>query len=118
MNPELVTKAPPDAVRRNALDVAKRRNVEANDAMDFRFLGDDEGRHAEKCVHDVPCSRNYDPLEAPDDTRMYEGTGVGALYGLGDEVTTTLHKENGHVTVTRSLVAELAGWNLEREGSL
>lgn len=111
-----------DLRTKNAARVAARRNAEANDALDFRFLGDEDGRHAAKCVHalagGVACTRNYDPLEAPDDTRLYEGTGIGALYGLGDEVTTTLHTENGHVTVTRSLVPELAGWNLTSEGSL
>lgn len=111
MNAELMNKAPSEAVARRAAAVEARRNAEANDALDFMFLGDDEGRHAEKCVHakagGAPCSRGYDPMPypeaAPADPGMYEGAGIAALYGLpGGEA---------HLW-------QLAGWNLTREGSL
>lgn len=123
MNPELVHRSPDDARARHFAGVAARRNAEANDAMDFLFLGDEDGRHAEKCIHAVPCSRTYDPMPYPEaephDSRMYEGTGLGALYGLGDERALAMADEEGDlIIVTRSLVTELAGWNLTREGSL
>lgn len=103
MNPELVATAPDAARLRLAAERAKRRNDEANDAMDFLFLGDVDGRHAARCIHAVPCSRDYDPNPVPEaaplDTRMYEGTGIAALYGLpGGEA---------HVW-------QLAGWNVGR----
>ena len=96
-----------DLRTKNAARVARRRNDEANDALDFRFLGDEDGRHAAKCVHalagGVACTRTYDPLEPPDDTRLYEDTGIAALYDIpGGEY---------HAW-------QLAGWNISTEGSL
>jgi hypothetical protein len=90
MNPELLNRAPDASVLRLLAAAAKRRNDEANDALDFLFLGDADGRHAAKCVHALaggePCSRSYDPLPYPEaepaDARLYEGTGIAALYGL------------------------------------
>lgn len=105
MNPELLDVAPLEGRLKRAAEVAKRRNAEANDALDFVFLGNEDGRHDAKCLHAVPCSRDYDPSPYPEavpaDPRMYEGTGIAALYGLpGGEA---------HAW-------QLAGWNLTREG--
>jgi hypothetical protein len=92
---------PAEARARRMTDRAQWRNIEANDAMDFLFMGDDEGRHRERCVHAEPCSRNYDPLPYPEaephDTRLYDGTGIGALYGAQD---------------SERHLWQLAGWNL------
>jgi hypothetical protein len=90
---------------KRAADVAARRNAEAACALDFLVYGDDEERgcHSARCVHGPldPCSRSYDPLPYPEaepaDQALYEGTGIGALYGVpGCE---------GHEW-------QLAGWNL------
>jgi hypothetical protein len=105
MTVELVSRAPADDVARRATATAKRRNAEANDALDFLFLGDEHGRHAKRCVHALsgrePCSRTYDPRPhrqaGPDEPRFYEGTGVGALYGLPN---------------TECHLWQLAGWNI------
>lgn len=88
-----------------------RRNLEANCALDFLVWGDTHasGAHAERCVHvtagGAPCAREYDPNpypeSAPADSRLYEGTGIAALYGIpGGEA---------HAW-------QLAGWNVRKEG--
>ena len=77
-----------EARRKRDDELAKRREAERVDAYDFRVDGDEE--HAPHCVHALaggqPCSRTYDPKPyreaAPDETRLYEGTGIGLLYGL------------------------------------
>lgn len=99
-------RAPDEARARHAGEVRKRRNLEAACALDFLVYGDDEkrGPHAERCVHASagldPCSRYYDPLpypEAAPEPGLYEGTGIGALYGVpGGE----------------HLLGQMAGWNL------
>lgn len=92
--------APFEARARRAVELAQRRNAEANDALDFLFLGDEDGRHSAKCIHPEPCSRDYDPLpypEAEPDSRLYEGTGIGALYGAPN---------------CEAHLWQLAGWNL------
>lgn len=95
-------------------DQRARRAAEQACALDFLVYGDGEPgtflghrvqgvTHAERCVHGPSraCSRTYDPMpydEAePVDARLYEGTGIGALYGLpGSE----------------DVVLELEGWEL------
>lgn len=98
-------RAPADARAKLAAARAARRNAEANDALDFMFLGDEDGRHTAKCVHALaggePCAREYDPLPyaeaAPEPAHDYAGTGIGALYGLPG---------------TEEHLWQLAGWNL------
>lgn len=105
VNPEFVSQPPADARAKHAAELARRRNDEANDAMDFLFLGDEDGRHAERCVYALAggeaCSREYDPMPyaeaAPAEPRMYDGTGIGALYGM---------------SASGGLLADLAGWNI------
>lgn len=93
---------PAAARARRAADLERRRNTEHADALDFLVYGDEgpRGPHAARCVHDVPCAREYDPLPYPEampDPSLYEGTGIAALYGLpGGEA---------HAW-------QLAGWNL------
>jgi hypothetical protein len=103
VNPELADRAPAHDVAKRAAEAWRRREKEANDALDFLFLGNEDGRHDARCVHAVPCSRDYDPVPYPEatptDVRMYEDTGIGALYGLpGGEA---------HAW-------QLAGWNVGR----
>ncbi len=90
-----------DARARNFARVAQERGAQQSDALDFLVYGDEDGRHAETCVHGEPCSRTYDPLPyaeaAPEPQEWYAGTGIGALYDLpGSE---------RHAW-------QLAGWNL------
>lgn len=76
--------------RRNATDVAARRNAEAACALDFLVYADDgpRGPHAPRCDHTLAgrdaCARVYDPQPYPEAVpdAAYEGTGIGALYGL------------------------------------
>ena len=103
MNAEFLNVAPAEARARQAADVARRRNAEANDALDFLVYGDEDGRHSAKCINEPTCSRDYDPLpypEAAPDPALYEGTAIAALYGLpGGE---------RHAW-------QLAGWNVRKE---
>ena len=129
MSEDLSPSAPEGARAKLAAERAQRRNLEANCALDFLVWGDTHasGPHAERCVHvadgGAPCAREYDPLpyartrgeydeegrimvttwvEAafPAGTRMYEGTGIAALYGIpGGEA---------HAW-------QLAGWNVRKE---
>lgn len=87
------------------------RQAEANDAFDFRW-GADELTHADKCLFrqrgEPVCARVYDPFpegreSAPADPTMYQGTGIGYLYGEDD---------------TERFAWELAGWTLGKDGSL
>lgn len=88
------------------------RQAEANDAFDYRWAGDLDGRHAARCIFGQrgaqACARVYDPFpegreSAPIDPTLYAGTGVGFLYGEDD---------------TERFAWELAGWTLQKEGSL
>lgn len=79
---------------------AQRRKNEKACALDFLRNGNADGRHDEICIHRTPCSRDYNVrpyAEAVPDSRMYEGTGIGLLYGLGGPA---------------SFWIDLAGWNL------
>jgi hypothetical protein len=71
-------------------------------ARDFLTWGDTRGKHADFCMfgESDACSRTYNPwpyVEAEPDPRMYEGTGIGALYGFDNS--------DQHAW-------QLAGWNL------
>lgn len=79
-----------------AAEAAKRRAAESDCAADFLWRGG-EG-HADRCVRPagLVCSREYDPGPPPDG-KMYEGTMLGALWGLN----------NTHAW-------QLAGWTLVR----
>ncbi len=88
------------ARRQRDTELAERRQREAADALDFLYHGDLDDRHSKRCIHAVPCSRDYNPRPYPEaeaDPKMYEGTGIGLLYGLSGP---------------RRLLLELAGWNL------
>lgn len=91
-----------------AADRKADRDREAACRLAFLVYGDaypgEDGEpvpHATVCVCAPACSRNYDPLPYPEaepkDKRLYEGTAIGALYGIaGGE----------------HLLGALAGWNL------
>lgn len=93
------SKPSPDLVAKNAKRTRLRRAKEEVDVLDFLFFGAD--RHTERCIFDKPCSRDYDPMPyyeaAPTPERDYEGTGIGALYGLPG---------------TERFLWQLAGWNV------
>jgi hypothetical protein len=91
---------------------ASRRNAEAACALDFLVYGEGDSTptespwgsvvpvtHADRCVYGEAhaCSRTYDPMpydEAePVDLRMYEGTSIGALYGLNGDTPERLELE-------------------------
>ena len=89
----------------------KMRQAEANDAFDFRW-SPDELTHADKCIFrqrgEAVCSRTYDPFpegrdSAPTDPTLYQGTGIGFLYGEDD---------------TERFAWEFAGWTIGKDGSL
>ena len=92
---------PQEARAQRLIAALDQRRDERACARDFLTRGDTEGFHAKRCVFGVndPCQREYDPrpvLEAtPDDRRMYEGTGIGTLYGWSTRESW-----------------QLAGWNL------
>ena len=91
-----------EAQKARAVRNERRRADEVACAYDFLIRGDELGVHAKRCVfgaHDA-CAREYDPWPdafATPDSRMYEGTGIGALYGFGT-----------------TKVSTLAGWNVRR----
>lgn len=110
-----------EARRQRALAVAKRRGQEKACAWDFLITGDRRVPHAKFCAFpDDPCSRAYSTVpyrqtvgwvddvptivsarqkSLPAGEEMYEGTGIGALYGIrGSE----------------QHLWQLAGWNLTR----
>ena len=97
-----MTEAQAVARRARAERARRRRADEALCARDFLTWGDVRGAHADFCLFvaegEPPCSRHYDPGPPPEDEYLYEGTGIGALYGLGGE---------------RHLW-QLAGWTLTR----
>ena len=90
-----------EAREQRAKRLATRRQDERLCALDFLTWGDEQGIHAKRCIHkgtDVPvCSRDYHPGPMPEDERLYEGTGIGTLFGLGT-----------------SQSWQLAGWNVTR----
>ena len=104
----IVNRPPPDDIDRRAEQLRRRRDAEANDALDFLFLGDADDRHLKRCVYALsgrePCSRDYDPYPVreamPTNRRMYEDTGIAALYNLPGGAA--------HAW-------QLAGWNLRKE---
>jgi hypothetical protein len=79
--------------------VARRRLAERICRSDFLWRGD-----AHQCTQEEPCSRDYDPMPYPEalpkDLRMYEGTGIGAIYGLD---------------YSTDMAWQLAGWNIGRQ---
>jgi hypothetical protein len=88
------------------------RQAEANDAFDYRWGGDYEGRHAARCLFaqrgEPACAQVYDPYpegrdSAPADPTLYQGTGIGYLYGEED---------------TERFAWEFAGWTIRKDGSL
>lgn len=85
------------AAKRAAERAARRRRDEGLCALDFLTWGDD--RH--ECIFAMegkqPCSRTYYAGPPPEDVKLYEGTGIGALYDLQG---TEHHKW------------QLAGWNI------
>lgn len=86
----------------NAEAARRRREAEREDALDFLMHGDADGRHSDKCIHEEPCSRDYNTMPYPDalpDAKHYAGTGIGALYGF----------EN-----TERFLWRLAGWNVTK----
>jgi hypothetical protein len=99
---ELASVADRKAMRnKRALEGDSRRNKEQAGAWEFLTTGDTELPSPDGELW----SRRYDPLpypEAlPDELFTYEGTGIGALYGLpGSEI---------HAW-------QLAGWNLTPRG--
>ena len=105
MNLEFLELAPEQARAKNRERLRRRRAAEYDDATDFLYLGDEDGRHTVRCVHTVPCSRTYDPSpdawSAPADPSLYEGTGIGGIYGDA---------------AGGALLWQLAGWTLGRGG--
>jgi hypothetical protein len=96
---------PSEAKAKRAKRAAKNRADMTLCARDFLTWGDTRGIHAKLCMFgpDDPCSRTYDPWpdkEASPDPLVYEGTGIGALYGL---------KGSEHH------LWQLAGWNLKTQ---
>ena len=81
----------------------RRRRDEALCARDFLTWGDTRGAHENHCMFGQTCARTYNPWpypEAAPDPLLYEGTGIGALYGLrGSE----------------KHLWQLAGWNLKTQ---
>jgi hypothetical protein len=97
-------RAPGDVVARSKKAAYERRQAEGACALHFLVYGDEDTPHRERCLFARegrdPCSRTYDPLPAgtePPDPRLYAGTGIGLLYGMGGE----------------SHAWQLAGWNLD-----
>lgn len=76
-------------------------------AFDFLVNGDERGLHAKRCVwpkYGLPaCSREYDPGPAPEDTKLYEGTTLGALWGLNPQPE----------GVVATMNAARTGWNIK-----
>jgi hypothetical protein len=64
--------------------VARRRRDESLCAWDFLTWGDTRGAHANICIRPagLVCSRAYNPGPPPEDIKLYEGSALGALWGL------------------------------------
>ena len=77
---------PGEARAKRLQSVLHRRVEEKACALDFLRFGDEVGFHAKRCIHKSnPCSRYYDPYadeEVAPDPKLYEGTGIGFLYGF------------------------------------
>ena len=86
----------------NAARQQRRREDEALCALDFLTWGDEQGDHHKRCLRPagIVCSRDYHPGPPPDDTKLYEGSALGALWGLP-----------GSPSV---LDSSWPGWNLKR----
>lgn len=87
-------------------NTSTRRQAERDDAWDYLIRGDLDDRHTKRCLYALEggeaCSRDYNPMPYPDalpDPVTYEGTGIGALYGLRD---------------TERFLWQLAGWNIRK----
>lgn len=96
---------PAEARTARAKRLERRREDERLCALDFLTWGDEQGVHAKRCIHKgtttPTCSREYHPGPMPVDEKMYEGTGIGTLFGL-----------NGHDRDPHAW--QLAGWNITR----
>lgn len=94
-------RAPAKALEQRAKAAAKRRSDMSLCAWDFLTWGDTRGEHRDFCMFveegQPPCSRLYNPGPALEDEAMYEGTGIGALFGLAG---------------SERFAWQLAGWNL------
>lgn len=90
-----------EAREARAKKALRRREDERLCALDFLTWGDEHGVHAKRCIHagtaTPVCSREYHPGPMPDDEKLYEGTGIGTLFGLG-----------------QTQAWQLAGWNITR----
>lgn len=91
------------AREQRAKRVERIRNDEALCVLDFLTWGDTQGDHAKRCLKPagLVCSREYDPGPPPEDEKLYEGTGIGTLFGL-----------NGDGFDPNAW--QLAGWNITR----
>lgn len=103
-------KAKAEAREQRARRNDRLRNDEALCVLDFLTWADEQGAHVKRCVYtvkdnghpDMPvCSREYDPGPPPEDEKLYEGTGIGTLFGL-----------NGDGFDPHAW--QLAGWNVTR----
>lgn len=108
-----------------AKEHAERRNREAACRLNFLVHGDtfidEDGEptaHATVCVCSPTCSRDYDPLPYPEaepaDAKLYDGTAIGAMYGLTPPTKRrTWQDDDGNPVMAESnLLVGLAGWNL------
>ena len=96
---------PHEAIAARAARAERIRNDQRLCALDFLTWGDTQGVHAKRCIHKgtaTPvCSRDYHPGPMPDNEKLYEGTGIGTLFGLG-----------------QAQAWQLAGWNITRRKDL
>ncbi len=84
--------------------VARRRDLERNDAVSY--LLSEHPQHLTRCLFVLDglpcCSRTYDPGPiSPEEEAFYEGTPIGALYGLAG---------------SERFAADLAGWTIRFQG--
>lgn len=93
-----------DARDQRAKRTERIRQEEGLCALDFLTWGDTQGDHAKRCLRPagLVCSREYDPGAMPEDEKLYEGTGIGSLYGLNG----TEHDPHAW---------QLAGWNVKMD---
>ena len=84
-----------EARRQRAAEITRQRGDAALCAWDFLT----RPGHENRCVKPggVLCSRDYDPGPKPEDERLYEGSALGALWGMNEIA-----------------VWQLAGWNVRR----